>query len=118
MRRLVFLILGLALATPASGQIVGKRDYGDVPRLDRFGPDSSAARPRPGRDSRAIRRDIDRLRDSGAISRRDARQLSREARALGRSRPLSGASARAVDAELLALRSRVAVSASQPRRGR
>lgn len=117
MRRLALLTLGLGLAldAPASAQIAGRHDYGDVRVPDRPAYGSMPAGPSPAAEARDIRGDIRNLREAGAISRREARTLSREARAIARTGDsLSGGSARAVEAQLLALRSQVA--AAQARR--
>lgn len=121
MRRLVLCLIALGLAAPASAQIAGRHDYGDVRMPERLGHDGRMAGAHPAREARDIRGDIRDLRDSGAISRREARRLSREARAIGRnSASLSAGSARAVDAQLLALRARVyaAQTRSDGARGR
>jgi hypothetical protein len=117
MRRLATAFLGLTLAVPASAQIAPRHDYGDVRMPDRLGGDGREARPSVGREARAIRSDIDRLRSSRAISRQDAQQLSREARAIERNGgSLSPSAAVSVQAQLLALRSQV--QAAQARRNR
>ena len=125
MRRVLFgLVLSSAVLAPASAQIAGRHDYGDVRTPDRLDHDGRfLPGPSPEREARALRGDIRDLREAGAISRREARQLSREARAIGRagSDSLSAGSARAVTAQLLALRSRVQAAQAQPdrpRRGR
>jgi len=111
MRRLAVLILALAAASPAAAQIAGRHDYGDtrMPEVSSYG--ARPAGPSPAAEARDIRGDIRNLRESGAISRREARTLSREARAIGRTgSSLSAGSARAVEAQLLALRSQVATA--------
>jgi hypothetical protein len=121
MRRLAFCVLVLALAAPASAQIAGRHDYGDVRMPERLGHDGGLPRAHPSREARDIRGDIRNLRESGAISRREARRLTREARAIGRigGSSLSAGSARAVDAQILALRAQVASApARAPGRGR
>jgi hypothetical protein len=108
MHRLAFCLLALGVAAPASAQIAGRHDYGDVRMPPRLGHDGRMPGAHPAREARDIRSDIRDLRESGAISRREARRLSREARAIGRSGDsLSPGSARAVEAQILALRARV-----------
>ena len=86
MRR--FALPALALLTfaaaPAGAQIAGKRDYGPVPVSSPFLPDSRLPGPGIGREVRDLEGRIGRARDSGALSRGDARRLEREARAIGR----------------------------------
>ena len=78
-------ILSLSLlAAPAAAQIAGRPNYGDVPRVDRVGRiDSRLPGPGVGRDLRDVRDRIDDARDSGRISRSEARGYRREARAIG-----------------------------------
>ena len=120
MRRFAFLLVAFSLAAPASAQIAGRHDYGDERMPERLGHDGRLAGPSPAREARALRGDIRDLRESGAISRREARLLSREARAIGRSGSLSlsAGAARAVTAQLLALRSRVQAAQANPERPR
>ncbi|HEX9946390.1 MAG TPA: hypothetical protein VGA98_02515 [Allosphingosinicella sp.] len=87
MRRLAlpaFTLLASTLALPAAAQIAGKRDYGPVPAASPFLPDSRLPGPGVAREVRDLEGRIDRARDSGALSRREARRLGREARAIGR----------------------------------
>ncbi len=81
---LLCLLAAGALAAPASAQIAGKPDYGPVPAANPFLPDSRLPGPPLGKELRDIDRRIDRARDSGRISPREARRLDREARAIGR----------------------------------
>ncbi|HEX2763213.1 MAG TPA: hypothetical protein VHM92_05125 [Allosphingosinicella sp.] len=82
---LLLLLLAPALAAaPAAAQIAGKHDYGYVPVSSPFLPDSRLADPPIGKALRDIDRKIDRARDSGALSGREARRLERENRAIGR----------------------------------
>ena len=132
MRRLAFavsgFVLALGLAAPAAAQIAGRHDYGDVRVPERaghgsrLGPDGRLPGPSAAREARALRGDIRDLRESGALSRQEARRLSREARAIGRSGgSLSAGSERAVTAQILALRSKILaaqVQPDRPRRGR
>lgn len=81
MRSLIALpLLAAFLATPIHAQIAARRDYGPAPAASPFLPDSHL----PGASIRrqvAQQRDrIDRARDAGLISRREARRLDREAR--------------------------------------
>jgi hypothetical protein len=85
MRRFALPALALvAFTAPASAQIAGKHDYGPVPTSSPFLPDSRLPGPGIGRDLREIEGRIDRARDSGALTRREAHGLEREARAIGR----------------------------------
>lgn len=85
MRLFAFTALALfALATAAGAQIAGKRDYGPVPLASPFLPDSRLPGPALGKQLRDIDRRIDRARESGRLSGREARSLEREARAIGR----------------------------------
>lgn len=127
MRRLALTaVVALALAAPASAQIVGRHDYGDVPRVDRLGPDGRLPGPHPAREARDIRGDIRNARDSGAISDRDARRLGREARLIGHLSHrygrdgMSRSEAGELQARALALRSALVAAQGrrEPRRGR
>jgi hypothetical protein len=85
MRRLPipFLFMAaLAIAVPAAAQIVGRHDYGMVGRPDPFLGNGRMPGPSVGDELRDIDRRIDRARDSGHLSSREARQLRREARAI------------------------------------
>jgi hypothetical protein len=86
MTRTAFPVLFLAalLAVPAGAQIAGKHDYGHVPVSSPFLPDSRLSAPPIGKELRDIDRKIDRARDTGALSGREARRLERENRAIGR----------------------------------
>lgn len=72
------------VAAPAAAQIAGKRDYGPVPSSTPFLEDSRLPGPPVGKELRDIDRRIERARESGRISGREARLLKREARAIGR----------------------------------
>ena len=76
--------IALILSAPAGAQIAGKRDYGPVPLSSPFLPDSRLPGPPLGKELRDIDRRIDRARDSGRLSPREARRLDRETRAVGR----------------------------------
>jgi hypothetical protein len=78
------LVALVALAAPAVGQIAGKRDYGPVHSSSPFLADSRLPGPGIGRDVRDLEGRIDRARESGLLSRGEARRLEREARAIGR----------------------------------
>ncbi len=85
MRRLptsFLLLAALAIAAPATAQIVGRHDYGRIGTPDPFLGNGRMPGPSVGDDLRDIDRRIDRARDSGSLSRREARQLRREARAI------------------------------------
>ena len=77
-------------AAPAGAQIAGKRDYGPVPLSSPFLEDSRLPDPGIGRQLRNIDERIDRARESGRLSGREARRLEREARAIGRLTRLYG----------------------------
>ena len=77
------ILLALA-AAPAGAQIAGKHDYGPVPVSSPFLEDSRLPGPGIGGQLRDIDKSIDRARESGRLSGRQARSLEREARAIGR----------------------------------
>ncbi len=76
--------LAAAFAMPAAAQIAGKREYGPVPSSSPFQADSRLPGPGIGREVRDLEGRIDRARESGRLSRGEARSLEREARAIGR----------------------------------
>jgi hypothetical protein len=85
MRRLIpLLALALAATGPASARIAGSHPSTPSPRINAFIGDSRLPGPGIGRELRDIRGRIDRGRETGDLSRRDARQLRREARLIGR----------------------------------
>ena len=87
MRRLalsVCLILAASTAVPAGARIVGRPDYGPVQRSNPFIGDSRLPPRGVGREAHKIGERVRRARDNGLISRREARQLRREARAIER----------------------------------
>ena len=69
---------------PAAAQIVGRPIYEPVGVADPFLGNGVLPAPSTRDELRDIDRRIDRGRDSGLISRREARQLRREARAIAR----------------------------------
>jgi hypothetical protein len=75
--------IAAAASAPAGAQIVGRHDYGPVGHGDPFIGDSSFGFPGLGREVRDIRGHIEDGRQSGQLSRSEARQLRREARRLG-----------------------------------
>ena len=82
MRRLFvlpFLALAVSLAAPAGAQIVGRHDYGPSGASDPFLGNGSLPGPSIGQELRDLRGRIEHARDSGLITRREARQLRREA---------------------------------------
>jgi hypothetical protein len=79
-----FTLCALVLSAPAQAQIAGKRDYGPVPVSSPFLPDSRLPGPGIGREIRDIEGRIDDARDSGTLSRGEARRLEREAHSIGR----------------------------------
>ena len=110
---LTALSAGLFAPAAASAQIAGKRDYGPVGTSSPFLPDSSLAAPPLGRELRQMRGRIERARENGLLTRREARALDREARALGRlggryaRDGLSAAERRELQARTAALRGRL-----------
>jgi hypothetical protein len=84
MRSLALLSLVL-IATPAAAQIAGRPDYGHVGVHDPLAQqDSSLPAPGVRRNLRHIHSRIDAARESGRITRREARAFRREARMIGR----------------------------------
>ena len=73
------LLLALS-PLPVNAQIVGHRDYGPAPVSTPFLPDSSLPGAGIGREVAHLRGRIDRARDAGLISGREARRLDREVR--------------------------------------
>ena len=78
---LLAAVYALSSAASAAAQIVGRHDYGPVGRGDPFIGDSSLGSPGHRREVRDIRGRIEDGRESGQLSRREARQLRREDRA-------------------------------------
>jgi hypothetical protein len=76
----ICLVLALAAAAPADARIAGKHPPGDVRPSNPFLGNGRVSGPGPAREARGIRKKIERAQDNGAISRREARQLKREAR--------------------------------------
>lgn len=112
------ILLALS-AAPSGAQIAGKRDYGHVPAASPFLGDSRLPSPGVGKDLRDIDRRIDRARESGRLSDREARRLEREARAIGRLARIYGRDglSRSEQAELEARSSYLRDSVGKPRRG-
>jgi hypothetical protein len=121
MRQAVIAALFLfTLAGPAGAQIAGRHDYGDVgPSTPNLG-DSSLRGPGTAREMRDIRGRIEDARDSGRISRREARQLERESRRIGRAARrygrdgLSPSEARELQQRALILRGLVTAARPKP----
>ena len=120
MRPLFLFLFAAALAAPASAQIAGKPDYGPVPSASPFLPDSRLPAPPLGKDLRDIDRRIDRARDGGLISGREARRLEREARAIGRLARIYGRDGLSPSerSELEARAAYLRGAVNRPRRGR
>ena len=78
------LLLAFPIAVPAEAGIVGRPPPEPAQRSDPFIGDSRLPGPGVHRDVRDIRRRVDRARDSGALSRGEARRLKREARRIDR----------------------------------
>ncbi|HMJ92996.1 MAG TPA: hypothetical protein VK472_02720 [Allosphingosinicella sp.] len=103
----------LLLASPAAAQIAERHSYDPVAPSNPFLGDSSLPGAASGREMRDVRGKIHDARESGLISGREARQLTREARtierlayAYGRD-GLSQSERRELDSRTLALRGRV-----------
>lgn len=79
MRRLVPLACFL-LATPAAAQFVGKPVYEPVAPPSLFIGDSALPPPPVRREMRDVRQDVERAREAGHLSHRQARRLFRETR--------------------------------------
>ena len=82
MRRLAvlpLLTLAVTLAAPAGAQIVGRHDYGPAGTSDPFLGNGALPGPSIGQELHYLRGRIERARESGLITRRQARQLRREA---------------------------------------
>ena len=77
-------LLASLAGQPASAQIVGPRPPSDYLAPDPFIGDSRLPGPSAGREVRNIRKHVDRAKESGRISKREARQLNREARLIRR----------------------------------
>jgi hypothetical protein len=83
-RSVLAILAFVPLAAPAVAQIAGRPVYDPVPRMDRLGPaDSRPPLPRVRNERRELRESIDDARDSGRISRSEARAYRREVRAIG-----------------------------------
>ena len=104
------LLAGVALQ-PAAAQIVGSRPPSDYRAPSPFIGDSSLPGPAVRREVGDIRKQVGRARESGRISRREARQLDRGARLIRRlerryaSDGLSASERRELEARTLHLRS-------------
>ena len=83
MPRVAALLL-VALATPAAAQIAPRHDYGPVARPSPFIGDGRLPSPGVHAEARDLRGRIERARESGSLSAREARQLEREARLIER----------------------------------
>jgi hypothetical protein len=119
--RLPLLCLALLiLAAPAAAQIAGRHDYGPVGTANPFLPDSRLPAPPLGKELRDIGNRIDRARDGGLLSGREARRLDREARAIGRLGRLYGEDGLSPSerAELEARAAYLRDSVNRPRPGR
>ena len=79
----IFFFLALIPAAPAAAQIAGSHIHSEVRRPNPFIGDSRLRGPSVERAVRDLRNRIDRARESGAISLREARRLKREARHIG-----------------------------------
>jgi hypothetical protein len=122
MRAFLIAAALVAAAAPASAQIAPRHDYGPVGRSDPFLGDGRLPGPSIGSELRDLRGKIRDGRESGQLTRREARQLNRETRRVGAVARrygrdgLSASEARFIEARLLALRG--SVSSARLRRGR
>ena len=82
MRKAAFLLLALAVAAPAQADIAPRRNPEPVAKRDLFKGNGRVPGPGIYRDVDDIRDRIDDGRDSGALTRREARHLDRQARGL------------------------------------
>jgi hypothetical protein len=73
------LIALLALSAPAGAQFVPRHTYPPVATVDPFLPDSRLPGPAVWQEVDFLHDRIDRARDAGLLSRREARRLSRQA---------------------------------------
>ena len=79
-RALVASLVALpALSTPAGAQFVPRPNYPPVAAADPFLPDSRLPGPGVWQEVGFLHARIDRAREAGLISRREARRLSRQA---------------------------------------
>ncbi|MGZ8282911.1 MAG: hypothetical protein ACXWUN_08170 [Allosphingosinicella sp.] len=79
---LCLILLTPGVATPAASQIVGSRHYPPVSVSNPFLPDSRMPGPAVWQEAQFLHRRIDRARDGGLISQREARRLHRETRGI------------------------------------
>jgi hypothetical protein len=113
--RTAFLILALAVAAPAQAEIAPRRTPEPVKKRDPFAGNNRVQGPGIHRDVADIRERIDDARESGQISRRDARRLDRQARGIGslarvyRTHGLSESEARELQARANYLRDAVSI---------
>lgn len=80
MNRFAIPLLALILPAPAAAQIAGRPAPEPAFRANPFVDDGRMAGPSVRDDMRQVRRNIDRYREIGALSAREARQLRRESR--------------------------------------
>jgi hypothetical protein len=119
-RALLAIAALLLAAAPASAQIAPRHDYGPVGASDPFLGDGRGPGPGIGRELRDVRGKIREGRETGQLSRREARQLDRETRRIGRVARrygrdgLSASEARFIEARLLALRGSVSAARLGP----
>jgi hypothetical protein len=82
--RVAIGFLAALMTSPAAAQFVGKPVYEPVPPPAPFIGTSRSPGPGVARELRDVRSRIERARDEGQLSKREARQLRREARLIGR----------------------------------
>lgn len=80
----ILAFASVALAAPAQAQIVGRPDFGPAGGSDPFLSRGFAPGPSIGSEVRHMRERIGQARESGLITRKEARRLDREARLIGR----------------------------------
>lgn len=119
--RTAFLILAIAVAAPAQAEIAPRRTPEPVKKNDPFVGNGRVQGPGIHRDVADIRERIDDARESGQISRRDARRLDRQARGIGslarvyRTHGISESEARELQARANYLRDAVSIQRLRPR---
>ena len=84
MATIIVATVSILSAAPASAQIAQPRDYGPVAARNPFLPDGRLPGPSAGAEVRDLKERIAAARDSGDLTRREARALEREARLIGR----------------------------------
>jgi hypothetical protein len=117
--RLALPTLLLALAAPASAQIAGNPDPIPTPRRTLFFDDGRLPGPGTSNEMRQVRRTIERARERGLITHREARELRRESRRIEASSYRYGRDglSRSEHDELAARTQALRSQVTRPRRG-